>query len=243
MEIFKITDSGANVSNIAYMYGGLSEVLSSSSRKFSAYDDGSRSVLEIEAVSGYADMIRAEIEDKIADVIAVHYKYSYFASTLRPYGLAEDERGILISALISADIDDDRTYIKRKITSDGEYAVDGIFNFRLAPLKKKWEDVASYIPETFNVEKLKDFISFILEEKTGVRVFVENGRVFDRHFRRINRTALTGRNYKADRLVNEILLSGCGEAELLTRLAEEEENYLREFIGGKIIFGKTYFNA
>ena len=43
--------------------------------------------------------------------------------------------------------------------------------------------------------------------------------------------------------MNEILLSGAGEAELLSRLGEEEEEYVREYLGGKIIFGKTYFNG
>ncbi|MBQ9481980.1 MAG: hypothetical protein IJU84_07450 [Clostridia bacterium] len=243
MEILKITERENNLSNIAYMYGGLMEILSGASKNFSTYTDGGRSVLEIETPLDYAEMIRTEVEDKIADIIAVNYKYSYFSSAIKPYGLTPDENGILLSALISADIDDDKQYIKRKIRSEGEYSVDGLFNFRLSAIKKKWEDVASYIPKTFDAEKLKDFIAFILEEKAGVRVFVENGKVFDRHFRRINRTSLTGREYGDDRLVNEILLSACGEAELLSRVTEGEENYLKEYIGGKIIFGKTYFSA
>ena len=87
MEILKITDSEENVGNIVYMYSGLSEVLSGTARKFSAYNAGSRSVLEIAVDNGYGEMLRTEIEDKVADVIAVNYKYRFFADRVRPYGL------------------------------------------------------------------------------------------------------------------------------------------------------------
>ena len=217
-------------------------MLSGTAGNFSAFNEGERTALQIEADDGYADMIRSEIEDKIADIIAVNYKYGYFADKVRPQGLGKTENGILISALISADIDEDKQYVKRRIVSEREYAVDGLFHFRLSPLRKKWESVISYVPKTFSVDKLKDFISFLLEEKKQLRIFIENGRVYDRHFRRLNRTFLTGRQYKEDKLLNEILLSGCGEAELLSPVSEGEEEYLREYLGGKIIFGKTYFN-
>ncbi len=241
MEIIRVTDCKNNVSNIVYMYSGLSELLNGMSRNFSAYGDGSRSVLEIEADEGYSPMIRAEIEDRIADIIAVNYKYSYFSSAVHPYGLNRDENEILLSSLISADIDDDKSYIRRKIFCENEYSVDGLFNFRLAPLKRKWSEVVEYIPRTFDVEKLKDFITFILDEKNGTRVYVDNGKVFDCHFKRMNRTFLTGRQYGEYKLINEILLSGCGEAELLTSVTQAEEDILKEYFGGKIIFGKTYF--
>lgn len=241
METLRITDCENNISNIVYMYSGLSEVLSGSARNFSAYNDGSRSVLEIAANDDYADFIRAEIEDKIADIIAVNYKYACFSATVHPCGLTEDEREILLCALIAADIDDDKAYVKRRVASEREYSVDGLFNFRLAPLKKKWEGVAAYVPKAFNGDKLRDFIAFLLEEKRGTRVFVENGRVFDKHFRRMNRTFLTGRQYGDCRLLNELLLSGCGEVELLSAVSDCEEGLLRDFFGSKVIFGKTYF--
>lgn len=239
MEILKITESECNVANIVYMYSGLSEVLSGMSRNFSAYNDGSRSVLEIEADGSYGDMLRAEIEEKISDIIAVSYKYANFSEAVHPYGLTPVENEILLASLIAADIDDDKAYIKRKISCEGEYSVDGLFNFRLSALKKKWHDVVSYIPKTFDSEKLKDFISFILEEKKGRRVFVENGKVFDPHFRRMNRSFLTGRVYGDEKLLIELLLSGCGEAELLSAVSEKEEEFLREYFGSKIIFGKS----
>ncbi|MBQ9709813.1 MAG: hypothetical protein IJV67_04265, partial [Clostridia bacterium] len=210
-------------------------------RRFSAYSEGSRSVLEIDATDDFADFIRAEIEDRIADIIAVNYKYACFSSSVHPYGLTDGEREILLSALIAADIDDDKHYIKRKIASETEYSVDGLFNFRLAPLKRKWAEVVSFIPKTFNCERLKDFIAFLLEEKRGYRVFVENGKVFDKHFRRLNRAFLTGRQYGDDKLLNELLLSGCGEVELLSSVTDREDELLKEYFGSKVVFGKTYF--
>ncbi len=241
MEILKVTESEHNVSNIVYLYGGLSEVLNGAARNFSAYNEGKRSVLEIEAAGGYGELIRGEIEDKISDVIAVNYKYNFFVGQVHPLGLNEIQRGILISALISADIDEDKKYIVKKVSSENEYAVDGLFNFRLSALKRKWENVLSYIPKTFSVEQLKDFIAFIMEEKAGTRVFADKGKVYDVHFRNMRRTLLTPRVYGDDKLLNEIILSGVGEAELLSPVSEAEEGYLKEYLGDKIILGKSYF--
>ena len=57
----------------------------------------------------------------------------------------------------------------------------------------------------------------------------------------MNRTFLTGKDYGEAKLLNEILLSGCGEAELLSAVPENDEEYLKEYLGSKIIFNKTYF--
>lgn len=241
MENLKIVDSENNISNIVYLYSGLTEVLSGTARNFSSYSDGTRSVLEIDVCDGYSDLIKTEIEDKIADIIAVNYKYNFLSERIHPIGLSLEEKEILISSLISADIDDDRFYIKSKIESNREYSIDGLFNFRLSKLKNKWHEVSLFIPKTFSSDKLKDFIAFLFEEKRGIRVFVENGKVFDRHFRRMNRTFLTGKDYGEAKLLNEILLSGCGEAELLSVVSEKDEDYLKEYLGSKIIFNKTYF--
>lgn len=241
MEILKITDCDANVGNIVYTYSGLSEVLSGTARKFSAYSSGGRAVLEIAVDNGYGEMLRAEIEDKVADVIAINYKYKYFAKKVHPYGLNEVEQGVLLSALISADVEEDKRYVIKKLEGD-EYSVDGVFNFRLTALKNKWAEVVGYVPKTFDGERLKDFIAFLLDEKRGARVFVDKGKVFDKHFRRMTRSFLTGRQYGADKLVNEVLLSGAGEVELLTALPTDVEDFLMEYLGSKIIFGKTYFS-
>ena len=56
-----------------------------------------------------------------------------------------------IVSMACFDIDEDKKYAIKKLKSFQEYALDGIFNFRLQPLKNKWREVASYIPFSFTV--------------------------------------------------------------------------------------------
>lgn len=241
MSTLLISECGENADNMVYLYGGLTESLCSVPCAVKAYRETLRNVIEVSGENCFDSMVKIEAVDKIADVIAVNYKYAYFRQYCKPYGLTETENRILLAAVISADIDEDREYVKSVIGEEQEFPIDGLFNFRLKDLKKKWNEIVRYLPKTFDPERLKDFIAYIIEEKASRRAFVENGKVFDVHFRRINRGFLSGEKQGDEKLLTEILLSGCGEAELLTPLKAEEEEYLTEYFGNKIIFSSGCF--
>ena len=94
-----------------------------------------------------------------------------------------------MASLIAADLDEDKRYTFEKIKNFEDIAVDGIFNFRLQPLKKKWKEVAECIPTCFLREQLKEFISYLVENKRK-RVYVDQGKVYDSHYRRLKRSSL-----------------------------------------------------
>ena len=145
----------------------------------------------------------------------------------------------MIASLISADLEEDKRYTFEKLRGVKELAVDGIYNFRLQALRKKWEEIVSYMPKCFVNSQLKDFIGFLLENKRK-RVYVENECVFDSHFRRLNRCSLLGGENLV--LLREILLSGAGEVEIKGKISELDEKYLKEYYGDKIYFVNKYFS-
>ena len=185
-----------------------------------------------------AELFRRSLEDKIADVIAVNYKYEYFKRFIRPSGLTAVEYDLLLSALIAADIEEDKRYVLSRLSAP--YAIDGSFLFLMKPLKKKWKEVVGYVPSYFNERELKDFIAYIVGEKRGRRVYVAHGGVFDGHYNKLFRSSLAGGG--DIRTVKEVLLSSSGEVELDCKLKEVEEYYLKEFFGDKIFFRKGYFS-
>ena len=67
------------------------------------------------------------------------------------------------------------------------------------------------------------------------KIFVENGKVYDTHYREILRSHLTPLDKKY-RLINEIILSLPGEIELRGGIDSEAEKFLKEFFCSKIIF-------
>ena len=118
-------------------------------------------------------------------------------------------------------------------------AIDGVYNFKLKPLRKKWQEVVECVPQCFLSTQLKEFISYLLENKRK-RVYIEDGRVYDWHYRRINRSSLlSGEKVK---IVKEVLLSNCGEIEISGKVPKEDEFYLKEYYFDKISFSEKFTN-
>lgn len=234
-----VSDKDVNEKNLYYIQSGVAEILSSTGSRFDVETFGSRTVFSVDCPDGYFDILRAEISDKVAEVIVIKYKYDFYKKRLALEGLNKTEKEILITSLIAADLEDDKRYAFERIKGDNEIAVDGVYNFRLKQLKKKWEEVVSYIPSGFLTEQMKEFISYLLENKKK-RIYIEGGRVYDAHFRRLKRTELL--DYNNTKILLEVLLSNCGVIELTGKIPETDEKYLREFYGDKIIFSGSNFS-
>ena len=96
---------------------------------------------------------------------------------------------------------------------------------------------ASFAPTCFVSSQLRDFIGYLIENRKK-RVYVDEGKVYDSHFRRLKRCSLLdGEELK---IIREILLSNCGEVEISGKIPEEDEMYVRELFGDKIYFSSGY---
>lgn len=185
-----------------------------------------------------------ELCDKIADVIAIGYKYEFFCKKIKPCGLSERYKELLIASLIAADLEDDKRFIRAQIqktqspSAVADYAfclaIDGFFNFRLGALKSKWREVTDYVPDYFSIRELNDFIAYLLCEKRGKRVIIDGKKVYDRRFNRLKRSTLLGGGECG--VVKEAILSGAGEVEVKNSPAAEDEKLLREYFGSNVYF-------
>lgn len=228
-----VTDRDFNRNNLLYVQNSISEFLSQISGRVDLVQTGSRSMLTVLCEDKFADIVGCEIADKCAEVIAINYKYDFFKKRVKLCGLKPVEFEILMASLIAADLDEDKRYAYVKLKGEKEVAIDGLYNFRMQPLKRKWEDIVSYVPQSFVNSQLKDFISYLLENKRR-RVYVDCGKVYDSHYRLLKRSSLLGG--EGVEIVREVLLSNCGEIELSGELPKEDEYYIKEFYSDKIIF-------
>ena len=133
-----VTDKDINKNNIDYLYFSLSNLVVQTESVMSEKHLGARQSLCVDSQEYYFDIIKGELLDKIADIIVVNYKYNYFKEKLSLNGLNDIEKELLLTLLISADLDDDKKYCLQKLKGFNELAIDGMFNFRLKPLKNKW---------------------------------------------------------------------------------------------------------
>lgn len=234
-----ISDRKSKESNLIYLKDSLSDFVKTTGCETSLALDGSRCVLTIKSSDYYEDIIRAEAIIKVAEIIAINYKYDFFKDYVKIGGLSSVETEILFTGLIAADLDEDKRYTYEKTKDLEEIAIDGIFNFRLLPLRKKWQDVAEYIPTSFINSQLREFVSFLIENRRKT-IYVENGLVYDGHYRRLKRSDLIpDSNVK---LLKEVLLSNSGEIRLSGSLPKEDERFLREYYSDRIYFSNGYYN-
>ena len=235
--IINISD-GYGENNILYLQTALGELLSRADCNVTSNFFGERAVLSINCPEQYADIIKAEVADKIAEIVAISYKYDYFKNNVKVEGLSESEKELLYASLIAADLPDDKKYCFERCALTSDFAIDGTFNFKLQALKRKWKEIASYIPCGFISSQLKEFIKYLLENKKK-KSYIDDGKVYDCHFRRLKRSELLGG--EGLKITREILLSNCGEIELIGKIPKDDEYYLKEFYGDRITFSAGYF--
>ncbi len=236
-----ITESALKCKNLIYLQNSLVDIVEQINAKFNLINASNRCEYKISIPDGYYDIFLLELKDKIADVIAVNYKYSYFKRNLKITGLSSLDKEILLTALISADIDEDKKYVFKKLRMFDNFAIDGIFNFRMKPLKEKWKEIVGYIPSGFTGNQLKDFINYLLKDKTGKRVYVDGNSVYDKRFNKLSRVSLLTSDSGQLNLLKEILLSGAGEVELLNPINSLDDCYLKEFYKNKLTFNQSFY--
>lgn len=233
MSLISVSECAKNNNNLVYINESLSDLFFKKEQcEFSSDKD-------IYFANFYVDddlfpVAREEIADKIADVICVAYKYEYFEDEIMLGGLKSLDKEILLSSLISADIDDDKRYVKSVLNFGTKISLDGFYNFRIAPLRRKWREIIGYIPSYFTEGELKEFVSYLIGEKRGRKVYVENEKVYDRRYNRLKRSDLIPQG-KGLKLVKEVLLSGAGEVLVKGKIPEKDEKYLKEYFGEKIL--------
>lgn len=229
-----ISDTSQNNQNIFYIKESLSSLIFNDVKDQFTIDNLRFGLfLKIDEKSNI--LASEELIDKISDVIAIGYKYKFFKKHLVFGGLNDIERELLITTLISADLKEDKRYIRSKFKQSSVFAIDGFYNFKLINLKRKWEEICSYIPEYFYKDELSDFIKYLLKERNGRRITVVANETYDRFGKLLTRHKLIG-NINHLSVVKEALLCSPNEIVIKKLPSDLDLKYLKEYFDDKILF-------
>jgi hypothetical protein len=132
---------------------------------------------------------------------------------------------------VAADYKEDRTFIVRRIRGFERYCIDGLFNFRLRDMQKRWEEIVDYIPTDMGESSMDGFLEFLIEDGEG-KLFLKNGKVYDEEYRPLNRSLLTG----VESPVGEILLGGAERVYCFGEVDEETQAFLKKYYREKAVF-------
>ncbi len=234
MHYLFVTENYENNNNILYISENLSSLIFKNENKW-VTADRNRVCIGFCIEDDLLEVAEDDLIDKISDIIAINYKYHFFENRLKTMALSSKLREILLIALISADVNEDKRYLRSKINKLSEIAIDGLYNFRLNNLKEKWDDICSFIPEFFSERELCEFIRYLIGGKKKIKILVDGNKVFDRRGLILKKSSLVpNQSFKT---LKEILLSGATQIEVEKMpYAEEEQRYIKEFFGDKILF-------
>jgi len=233
-----ISDKSGQINNLRYVKNTLSELFFALSVGVEIKTEGARDTMTLSIPDEYFLTVQEEVADKLAEIIAVSYKYAFFKEKVHVSGLSSLEKELLTLSLISADFEEDKGYAFTRLKEESVISLDGIYNFRLKPLKKKWCEIVDCMPACFMQSQLKDFIGFLIETRKNV-VYVDDRKVYDSHYRRLRRTELL-ENGEECPIIKEILLSDGGRVEITGEIDKKDEEYLKEFFTGKILLRKDF---
>ncbi len=221
---FLISDTKGHSACISYLYSGVASALKEGRAELELGADRAkcRIFAPQTAVQG--------IFERMAEVIAVGYKYRFLEGIVR-VSMPKRERGLLLSALIAADFEGDRAYILPRLASEREYCLDALFLFRMAPLREKWERIAAYIPESFSVKDLKNFSKFLVSESRRT-VYIKENKVYNEHFRPLRLSRLTGE----EDLGREVVLADAGFVKCIGKPETETQTFLEKYYPDRVAF-------
>ena len=231
VEEITITQNGYNGAYMSYLYGKVRERFSFLPSSCDIHSDGEHTKIAFRTESAYCPYVRKFTEENIADIIAVGYKYSYFNKRLLLPLLSADQRRLLLTALVAADYQDDRSYALKRLGGFTSYSLDGVFHFRLRELQRRWDNIAEYVPSDMGETSLDSFLEFLTEDGEG-KMFVKDGKVYDGEYRLLSKSRLTGK----ESAVGEILLGGAEKVYCFGETDKETAGFLRKYYGSKAVF-------
>ena len=193
--------------------------------------DGEYCALAFQTESAYCPYVRKYAEENMADVIAIGYKYAFFEKRLRLPMLSPLKKRLLLTALVAADYKEDRGFVVRRLRGFDSYCLDGFFHFRLRDLKKRWEEVAEYIPVDMGESSLENFLGFLTEDGEG-KLYVKDGKVYDEEYRPLSKSLLTG----VESTIGEIVIGGAEQIYCFGDLDDETKVFLKKYYGENAVF-------
>lgn len=232
---YYVTDSQYKALHVKYVEETLHDTIKALGGITDYKEEDERAVLRITLPDGYAKHFCRSIEEAVTNAIIIGYKWELFQREVKVEGLEEAEYQYFLNVLIAADYVFDIGYVLKR-TGTSPYSIDGIYNFSIAQMIKKWRKIAEDVPYLYDKNQLRSFVEFACQGHSNEKYYVSKDGVFNAAHVRMRKSMLTG-GYD---LLKELLIACPGSIELDCPLEEEQEKMIKFYFGKKILFGKNY---
>lgn len=221
-----MTERKERSSYLTYIYNALMNEIVRTGGRGELFFGDERTVLKLLLTPA----LKKQLTGVIAEILGIGYKNEFLRANLN-VTLCKREKKLLSAALIAADFEGDKPFILRKLQGAEEYAIDGIYAFRLAALREKWQKILSYIPSGFSSNDLMRFCEFLVGESRH-KIYLKDGAVFGENFTRLFKSRLMGE----EDAETEIILSDAGFVYCLGEVDTALCDFLQKYFAERAIF-------
>lgn len=231
-----VSESNSKNLNVAYIYNSMTRYLSICGADADITFDDSRTNLVMTAENRFHSYLRKFTEERVAESVAIGYKYALFQKNIRPSGLSETDREVTslrarelrISTRIN-DMSPSGSKISASIPST-------VFLISVCRRSKKNGGLHRLHPVRFTERDLKDFLDYILSEREPSIVHFKDGELYDADYVRLKRAALIDGGWTTFPSCGKCFWSGATEVECLTNPPPVLCDVLKKYFGSRTAF-------
>lgn len=133
-------------------------------------DDEYRSYYTLACSDTYRFQMSRAITSAVCEALSLGYKNLYVRRLLN-VGYDNFYQNVLVNTICKFDSEYDKQYVSRIMTNSSTVCLDGYYNFRMSPVKRKWEDISKLVCDNSFLladdELITELLQYLLESLTS----------------------------------------------------------------------------
>lgn len=129
-------------------------------------DSHNRNYFSLACADTYRFQVQRKLTDAVSQALTLGYKNIFIRKLLRT-DKNNFYQNVLVNTICIFDMDYDKQLVSRIIDVDKTLCLDGYYNFRLGPIKKKWQEITKLVSDNFYVLSdstlIVEFLQYLLE--------------------------------------------------------------------------------
>lgn len=170
-----------NAHLLNYVKGQLEPTISKIDGISTELDDEYRSYFTVACSDTYRFQVNRAVMSAVCDALSLGYKNVYVRRLLS-VGYDNFYQNVLVNTICKFDSEYDKQYIARIMSESSTLCLDGYYNFRMAQIKRKWQEISRLVCDNSFLltdnELIIELLQYLLESlacrEQVVSVSIEN---------------------------------------------------------------------
>ncbi|MCH5157034.1 MAG: hypothetical protein J1G02_04055 [Clostridiales bacterium] len=149
-----------------YVKGQLAPCIEQIDGIVSEMDERNRNYFSLACADTYRFQVQRKLCDAVSQSLTLGYK-NIFVRKLLKIDKNNFYHNVLVNTICIFDIEYDKQIVSKIVDIDRTICLDGYYNFRLGPIKKKWQEITKLVSDNFYVMSdstlIVEFLQYLLE--------------------------------------------------------------------------------